>query len=162
MTPCPAWSEALLEAPRHVLKGEGPAPLAEHLRTCPSCARAAAYLLKTEAALDDLLTPGGAPGEAWVEAVLAEAAPWEADGPGEPAQPRRTPAREARWRVTRWLPVAAAAALALLLVASPDRPPGPAAPGAPTASPPLVEAGPHETVAVLQTADPDITVVWFF
>lgn len=63
------------------------------------------------------------------------------------------------WR--RWAGMAAAAAVAGLFFLNPDTPtPTPLPRVAQT--PPLVEDAPNQNVAVLETANPEITVLWFF
>lgn len=65
-----------------------------------------------------------------------------------------------RW--TRWTALAAAAVVAtLLLVRSDELPPGPSIVSPlEAATPPTVESA-SEDVAVIETDNPDITVVWF-
>lgn len=160
MTTCSDIRELLLEASPAELGGEGDGPLAAHLRECALCRRRAARLLEADEALDAAL---GAPGTLDVEAVLERAArlpsvhlvsTWGARA-GSAAR-RALSARRA------WVPLAAAAAVAgLLLVArSPAPPPLPAV--AHAEAPPLVEESSAGGVAIIETDNPDITVLWFF
>ena len=152
MTTCAEVRDLLLEAEPEELRGHGASPVAEHLRTCPGCARLAAAILEETAQL-----------EAWLEAEPSVPVAEILTRAGIPVGPRptlRLP-RRSRWV---WAPAAAAAAIAVLFVAIESRAPRPL--GAPRATPPeappLVEATGGETVAVIQTDNPDITVLWFF
>ena len=156
MTTCSDIRKLLLEATPAELRGEGEGALAEHLRECALCRRRAARLLEAEAALDAALGAGGALD---VEAVLARAA---------------QAAMELTWReragsavrslasVRRgWIPLAAAAVVVtLLLVArSPAPPPLPAV--ARSEALPLVETTSADAVAIIETDNPNITLLWF-
>ena len=147
MSACAPFRELLLEAEAAELCGKGGSPLARHVRACPSCARAAALVLEETSRLDAFL--GEAP-PLDVDALLARAA----------APPlRRFPGRRI------WVPTAAAAALAALLLwqATEMRtPPVSVTAAVERSTPPLVEPVPGQDVAVMQTDDPNITVVWLF
>lgn len=156
MIPCAEVRELLLEAEPEELRGVGTSAVAEHVRACRACAHIAGRILaETEvlrAYLDDAPTPplGEILRRAGV-ARAAEVAPAVAAG--------RTIPR--RWL---WAPAAAAAAVAALFVALESRGPVPhaASTTAPAEPPPVVEPANGATVAVMQTANPDITVLWFF
>jgi hypothetical protein len=147
------------------LAGEGGSDLSLHVRSCLRCAAAAAEILRTTAELEARLTTSVDEGA--VDAVLARLAQaGRRDGPGTNSPPG------ARWRgsarASLWAPLGAslavaAAAAGLLLV---SRDPAPFPEGAPrvaaTPAPPLVESSGAATLAIIQTDNPDITVLWFF
>lgn len=150
---CTTALDLILEADPAELRGERPSELATHLRSCEQCRAAAARVLEAERVLADVFA-SSAPGPSTPEAVTAatrEAA-------------RRT-ARRRLW--SRGVPLAAAAVLGGIAVLSRNRPPPPLLPTAVapsvTATPGvLVQGPPGRGVAVLQTDNPDIVVIWFF
>lgn len=171
MSACAPFRERMLEADPPELRGEGDGPLARHLRTCPACARAAAVLLAETARLDALL---GERADVDVPALLARAGVGPgavptsspraaAAAPGTVAAP---PARGRRFPSRRfWIPLAAAAALAaLLLVYGPGTrtPPASMAAAQPAPTLPVVEPAAGQDAAIIRTDDPEITVVWLF
>ncbi len=142
---CAEAREALLEADLSVLRGAGDTPLALHLRDCASCLQAAQFVLQEEA----LLARG-----------LIEATPPLDLGPIQRAMPRKPWYR--RSASLPLLPLAAAAALAgLLLSREPDLPGTPYSPSTSSSGPDVVVPE-GTTAAVIETANPDITVVWLF
>lgn len=160
MSDCASFRELMLEAEPAELRGEGESPLARHVRNCPACARAAAVLLQETEHVDAFLAD--AP-PLDVDAVLARAgiAPRRAAPGTAPGRLgiRRFPTRRV------WVPLAAAAALAgLLLLRGPEptRVPATDMAAREAPAPPLVEALADQDVAVLPTNDPNITVVWIF
>lgn len=153
MSACAPFRDLLLEAEAAELRGEGESPLARHVRACSSCARAAALVLGETARLDALLSE--AP-PLDVDALLARAG---VKSGRAAAPPRRFPGRRL------WVPAAVAAALAALLLwqaVGVRSPPTPITAVAERTTLPLVEPIPGQDVAVMQTDDPDITVVWLF
>ena len=134
----------LLEAEPEELTGEGATPLAEHVRTCGACGALAGRILEETAALDGFLAQAGSGPN--VDAILA----------GE-RQAKVIPFPA--WR--RWTAVAAAAAVSGLFFLRGDAPMQVADTNI-FEEVPLVEAAPDQNVAVLATANPDITVLWFF
>lgn len=152
MSDCASFRALLLEAEPAELRGEGESPLARHVRACSSCARAAALVLGETARLDALLSE--AP-PLDVDALLARAGVKS----GRAAAPPR------RFLRRLWVPAAVAAALAALLLwqaVGVRTPPTPITAVAERTTLPLVEPIPGQDVAVMQTDDPDITVVWLF
>ena len=142
----------LLGAEPEELAGTGPSEVAEHIRTCEACRSVADAILAETAALDGHLA--SLPSAPDVDAILA-AAGVERSSPDATAGVIRFP----YWR--RWSALAAAAAVAGVFFLPGDAPLQ--VTGTITvAPPPLVEAAPAQNVAVLPTADPDITVLWFF
>lgn len=155
---CIEAREAILDADPKVLQGLGDDPLASHVRACASCARRAQAILREAAALSGALERAVSPPD--LDRILREAAE-----PGRNVEPghRRWffAGVERRWG-TALLPLAAAAVLAFLLLGR-----QPALPGTPYRPPPTpvgldVQAPPETDVAVLETDDPDITVLWLF
>jgi len=157
MTSCADVRDLLLEAAPEELRGEGEGPLTVHLRSCAACRRRAELLLRADEALDEALGAGPALD---VDAILAQAAAAPAEV-GWKARAARA-ARQAAAARRAWIPLAAAAALTglLLVTRSPGPPPPPA--GAPAGALPLVESASAAGVAILETDNPDITVLWFF
>ena len=139
---CADAYDSILEADPAILRGEGAGELAQHLRECAACRESAHRVLEGLATLD--------------RALEGEAS-------------RRPARREARtgWSVARRLSplglLAAAAAVVVLLwhPGAPSRTVVPAPTGAPVAFDVDVSAS-SRPVAVFRTADPNITVVWFF
>jgi len=157
MTECGSVRRLILEAETDELRGIGSGVVAAHIRGCPSCARLATRILEETAALNEYLT-AEADAEA-VDVVLRRAGIANTGSAVTPSRSRRAWARPSAWGA-----LAAAASITLLLVAR-ERPPT----SAPTAvalaveeAPPLVQSSSERTVAVMQTDNPDITVLWFF
>ncbi len=142
---CDAARDLMLEADPDELRGAGATALALHLAGCAECRALAERVLAQQAALDRALT------------AMAEAAQ------RGPRRAGRTGRRLATWGL------AAAAGLAALLLARPDRPDGD---GRLAVPPPLASAAapvdvdvsgtPGRSAVVMKTADPTITIVWFF
>jgi hypothetical protein len=155
---CDEARALLLEAEPEELKGTGGSPLSLHLSACPRCAAAAARVLEATRELDaHLATASHGSGVDAVLARLADAG--TLGGEGLHGRPQR------RWGPAVWGSLALAAAAAGLVFVT--RTPAPMHEGTPrtTASAPplpLVEASNAATVAVIQTDNPDITVLWFF
>lgn len=155
---CESARDKLLEADRGVLEGLGEDPLAQHLRSCPRCGAVGRALLMGEAELEASLSIEAPPLD--LEAVLVRAA---ARGPkgSKPAAAGPTPIR---WYLRPWslVPLAAAAGAIVLALGRAPSLPGP--PYFPPAPPPGidVQTPPERDVAVLETRNPDIVVVWLF
>jgi predicted anti-sigma-YlaC factor YlaD len=148
---CDAMTGALLDAAPEELEGRGETDLARHLESCPSCRGIADRILAETAALNRWLER---PGALDVDAILARA---RLEASARPTVGRRF--REARWV----LPLTAAAALAVLYLA--ERPPPPRGTPEPSrvamTEPTLdLEVVGNATAAVLETDNPNITVVW--
>ncbi len=156
MTTCSEIRALLLEAEPGELRGEGGGTLASHLRSCEACRRRAGLLLQADEALEAALGAAPAPD---VEVILAlAAAPVEAGWRVRAVQAVR---RAAAVRRT-WIPLAAAAALTGLLLVTRSPGPAPAPVEAGAQGLPLVESAGADGVAILETDNPDITVLWFF
>jgi hypothetical protein len=143
---CAEARERMLEADRTDLSGATDSALSLHLRTCARCRRAADRILEAERELWEALS-AAAPGRPVDEAV----------------GPARRRARRRRW-MWRAAPLAAAAVLAVALIARREQ----GHQALPPASAPAIRSGlavegpPGRSVAVFQTDNPDIVVIWFF
>ncbi len=124
--------------------------LAEHVTSCRECQRALALFEEAYAHLDDYLA-----GHPPVDAAQIVAA----------AQGGHQPSRWGPWRRHAWLPLALAATVAAVFLGGRgDAPPsvGIAEVSSPSRSPAGLDVETDLDVAVLQTTNPDITVLWFF
>jgi hypothetical protein len=158
---CPTARERLLSADTAELRPGAQTALARHLDTCAGCRVSAQRILGDLPALE--LHYAAPPARAAVERTLERAL--------EATRPRGRAASVRRAAFA--LPLAAAAALMVYLVGdgplpmlwddatSPppadSLPPMPAPPAAP-----VVNAPADRAVAIFGTADPRITVVWYF
>lgn len=149
MMDCRAVRDSLLDADLADLRGARESDVSRHLAGCADCRAAATRILEAEGALlRALQTPEPRrPIESVLAAARAEAG-------------RRTMRRRA-WR--RWAPLAAAAGLGALVWIARREPPLPA-PAQDTRPTPTVtvEAPAGRNVAVLETGNPNIVVIWFF
>jgi len=146
---CAEARERMLEAERTDLSGATESELSVHLRGCAPCRRAANRILEAER-------------ELW--GALAAATPVR--GAEEAVGTVRRRAQRRRW-VWRVAPLAAAAGLAVALIARREQ----VQQSLPPASAPSIRSGrsglavegpPGRSVAVFQTDNPDIVVIWFF
>ena len=158
MTDCQTTRDWILEVDPEELERYGTGERADHLAECSKCRAFADDILGSEAALRDAF-------EAVESAVDVEAALVRARGAHDAYEATR---QRKRWQVA--VPLAAAALGGALLVGRPSPVPvlrfDPATVRAARAlglagTRPLVKAEGHETVAVLSTDDPNITVIWF-
>jgi len=155
---CEEALDLILEADPRSLEGRGDSPLAEHLRMCARCQSTANIVLEEEAQLSKAMTREAPRVDSM--AILAAAERRRALPMGPPSMP-------VRWRTrSRNLAMAglasAAAVIALLLGRNPSLP-------GPEYSVPQVEISGLDlqvpdgrTAAVLETNNPDITVLWLF
>lgn len=143
---------ALLEAEPQELRGEGESVVAAHVRGCADCRVAADALLAGE--------------ESLAETLRGQAPPLDVKSVLERAHSAPTPSHP-RWRSAAWksaVPLAAAAATAFLLLTRDGGIP----PVAPVSEPAVIttaqvlEVPEGKNVAVLETQNPAIAVVWFF
>lgn len=110
-------------------------PLGAHLATCAACAAIAADILAQDAALDDAL--------------------------GRLSRPRVQRPRARPWKpVAALAPLAAAAGVALLVWSGRSSYPPIVIPAESVPRTTVVNATGTRGVAVMQTRDPDITVIW--
>ncbi|HEX6590013.1 MAG TPA: hypothetical protein VF039_13495 [Longimicrobiales bacterium] len=153
---CSSARDALLDAELDELRGRGDTPLAEHVRTCDACRADADRILAATAALGRALDTDVAARSSRAERARGGAR--DARNAG-----RRQGARPLRFVVPL---VAAAAAAAALLVAAPriarQAQVAPYTPPPRVPSAPVVNATGDGGVAVMNTADPTITVVWSY
>ncbi|MFL5543056.1 MAG: hypothetical protein ACJ8J0_29035 [Longimicrobiaceae bacterium] len=147
---CAAARALLLEADPAELRGEGDSPLALHLRACAACRADADAILAGEAELGTALRALATPS----------------------SDPRVIPLRPRGSRRMRIVPAvgtlaALAATVAAVMLARPHAAP----PGGATAeqiarlmfpAPPVARAADGRSVAVLETSDPGVTVVWVY
>jgi len=146
---CAEAREWMLEADQTDLNGATESELSLHVRTCARCRRAAHRILEEEQVL-------------W--GVLAAATP--RCGADEAVGLVRRRAWRRRW-MWRAAPLAAAAVVAVALIARREH----VQRSLPPASAPSIRSGrsglavegpPGRSVAVFQTDNPDIVVIWFF
>ena len=182
---CEHALELMLEADPAELSGGGDSPLAAHIAGCGRCAAVAAALAGELAELDDELAAFAAAGDADAAADRALAAIRSAARSGGPDVGRvravgadeeagRGVGREGsshRWRRLAWVPVAAAAVVAALLLGPlPDFPAFDRGAGdtsgvtetETTETRFAVETPAGRNAAVMKTANPKITVVWIY
>lgn len=153
MTECARPLEALLDAELEELSGVAETDLGVHVRACARCAATARAILEGNDALDGVL--GSVP------PIDARALLARAQVEVLPRVEKRAPRFGRRWR--QGAALAAAASIAALFVLSErDR----SMPGVELAPRPevysLVEAPADLSVAVIQTDNPDITILWFY
>jgi anti-sigma factor RsiW len=146
---CAAARALLLEADPAELRGEGDSPLAVHLRACAACRADAGAILAGEAELD---------------AALRALATPSADPKVIPLRPR---SREMRIVPAAGTLAALAATVAAVMLARPHAAPPRGADAEQIArlmfpAPPVARAADGRSVAVLQTSDPGVTVVWVY
>lgn len=155
---CAEALEALLEADLTTLEGTGDEPLARHILGCPSCANRARAILQGEASLARALDAQGHKLD--LDKILDAAG---ARTLGKiPPRPIRWRSRTLSNRGLTLLPLAAAAAVAALVLAREPSLPGPVYSPPPVVPGLEVEAPEGESVAVLETNNPEITVLWLF
>lgn len=154
---CKEALEAILEADPGALEAPGATPLGQHLQECPRCRAKARAILQGEAHLAmglarDLRTPD-------LDEILQQAAERGLAGAGSG---RTAPWRVSTGRVIRTLiPLAAAATLVLLLGRNPSLPGSPYGPPPPPSGL-NVEVPQGQSVAIMETTNPKIAVVWIF
>ena len=151
MITCETARELLLEADPAELRGEGDGSLAAHLRACAACRQRAQFLLGETDVLRSSLF---ALGPAAHEPVPALAVP-------------HRPTRSATWRGARILvPLALAAGIAVLVLVRGHQVTPPARAGLQlakaTPAPLDVQVPAGQSVAVFQTANPNIVVIWSY
>jgi len=175
---CTDAQRKLLEADLFLVRGEGDDPLALHVRSCPRCREIATTILEAEAGLarslsgalppmdlDLILERAGLLEAGIPEARIDEARDAEA-GIAEVTDVRSLNLRRPGWSRIRpgvaLIPLAAAAVLTALFLGRPPNLPGPDY--TPTAEAPglNVEVPQGRSVAVLETNNPEITVLWLF
>ncbi len=150
--------ELLLEAERTVLDGSESSPLASHIQACERCAAAAVVLLNGENAFFHALAgeaPRLDPGR-----ILAEA---EDRAKGISPEPVPLVPSRFRYRGLGMAFLAAAAAVVALLFSGDPRLPGPEYYPAQEETAGLDLRLPEGTsAAILETQNPNITVLWLF
>ena len=184
---CDEARTAMLEADPATLRSETDDALGVHLRSCERCAAVARVLVAELDALDaglGALATGaasvgsggdaeGVAADAAADAALAAIRAGDADDvvalesrrSGHPSRSRAWGAAGA-WRRRAWVPLAAAAAVAALLVVGRDPQPLPVsdATGRTETIAPRVSVVPpaDRGAAIMETEDPNITIVWLY
>lgn len=154
---CCEAREGILEADPAVLIGGADGPLPQHLQTCSRC-RVVAEAVVTD--LRDLgLALGASVADPDLDAVLEYRT---ISSPVASGQESPKPKTTAHW--WRWFPIPVAAAAAALALLGPGEPPVPGGVAASqeTAQGLGLEVPEGTSIAVLETSNPDITVLWFF
>lgn len=151
----------MLEAEPRDLRGDGESAVAAHVRECADCRMAADALLAGEESLAETLRGQAPPLD--VKSLLERA---RSDDEESVEIPFPGPGRRT-WRSAAWMsvvPLAAAAATTFLLLTRNGGIP----PVTPVSEPAVIttaqvlEAPEGRNVAVLETQNPAIAVVWFF
>ncbi len=155
---CNEAMEGILKADLRELEGEGSTPLALHIRGCPSCRARAVAILRAEQALAQGLVKGLP--EPDYDQILRRA------GESTPQEDKILRIHRPPWfRPGPWktlVPMAAAAALVFLFLGREPTLPGPVYQPPPETPGLEVDVPEGQSVAVLQTNNPDISVVWLF
>ncbi len=170
---CDHALERMLEADPVELRPDGETELARHIAACEHCGAIAATLWAELAGLDRALTEYGESADPDAAAVAALAGVPRSGS--TPAPKRSGPRRRGAGRRPRalppvgsprtWIPLAAAAALAAVLLIGRSGPPPPAPDAVIDAGPATrvsVTPPPDRGAAVLETANPSITIVWLY
>jgi hypothetical protein len=170
---CEIALERMLEAEPAVLRGEDVGELAEHVAGCARCARIAATLLEETDTVDRALGEwaGSASADSAADTALAAVRAAGREGVVSPRGDRdpgtAAAARAPRqtWVRRAWIPLAAAAALAGVLVTARNETPFPkATESAGTPFEPRVSVTPpaDRSAAIMETENPNITIVWLY
>ena len=153
MTECTRPFDTLLEADVEELSGIAETELGVHVLGCARCAAAARAILDGNVALDEVL--GSFP------PIDARALVARSRVAGSPRVEKRVPRITRRWR--RGAALAVAASITVLLVLPGRDLPMPGVELAPRVEAySMVEAPADLSVAVIQTDNPDMTVLWFY
>lgn len=166
---CDEMRLRMLEADIAELRGEGDSPVALHLRDCRTCAAAGLRILDAQQELADVLETLVAAAVSPPAATRASAGLPGSASPSGLTVPRSTSenrARRFRRRVIGASASLAAAAVLVLFLLSRDgelprlatQPPLNAVA---MSSTPVVNVEAGSDVAVMQTSNPNITVVWY-
>lgn len=171
---CDTALDRMLEAEPSELRGDTGSTLGRHLAGCPRCRRVAGVLATAMESLDTTLATYGEAGDAdaAAEAALAavrRAEPSPADPPSRRGRRTGGPAPTPLLLSPRaWVPLAAAALVAVVLLADGDGPAPPAGEAGSTGRPEAlaprlaVAPPPGRSAAVLETRNPDITIIWLY
>jgi hypothetical protein len=175
---CETARERMLDADPAALSDPGSGALGRHIAGCAACSRRASVLVAGLAAIDEAIGRYGSAGDADTAARAALAGvrngeprgsePRESTHPTRPERvPGGVPGPRRRSRTLRpWLPLAAAAAItAILVIGRGDAPrPGPTPTPEPPGTEPRVTVAPpvDRAAAILETANPDITIIWLY
>lgn len=147
---CATARTLMLTADPTELAGSTGSDLSLHVATCIICRAQATLLIEAQAELTRAL-----------DAAMGDVAPDAVRGVLAAARRRRDGGRRWRWTI----PVAAAAVVVGVLLIRIDRPPTERVrrvPAPVAARGVTVAAPPGRNVAVLQTDNPNLVVIWFF
>jgi hypothetical protein len=147
---CDVALDRMLEAEPAELRAETRSGLSRHLGECQRCAAVAATLLAELDRLDDDLDAWArsADANAAVDAVLAAERPLD---------------RRSAWARHAWIPLAAAALIAGLLLVTPNGPDRGTVAQRPRIQPEVTVRPPSDRGAVvMKTSNPKITIVWLY
>ena len=169
MTDCKRQAKELLVAAPEELSGEADTALARHIRGCPVCTSAAQRILAANTRLGSVL---GSPPTVDAGALIARARSRDAQetlNAGPLGEKARASAGRPWLAIPQWALAAGAAAVVAVGIAlatifetaPPSVPPMPA-PSAAKAKHPLLLSAPNRRVAVFQTGNPNITLLWLF
>ena len=155
MSGCNRSLDYLLEAELGELEGRADTAIGQHVRDCERCRQKAQKVLDSIASLDAALAT--VPDGFDANAVLKRARSPETGVRAATLSPLRH-----RWR--HFAAVALAASIVGLLVLGnrDEALPGTALPPRVSAGLPIVEPSSGQNVVVINTDNPDITVLWFF
>ena len=163
MSECSRPVDALLVADLAELTGDADTDLGRHVRACPRCSARAREIVAANGRLDRTF---GAEAVIDASALIARAR----SDPASPMGPFDL--RNARWipHWSHWVPVRAAGAAGALVVltvallvtiVARREPPSSVVPVPEGPVVPLVVDAPGYDVAVIPTANPDLTIIWF-
>ena len=150
MTECTRSHDVLFVAELGELEGRADTELATHLAECARCRATAERIVTSTRLLDRALSAPGAGPE--VDAILTR------------ARLEAVPTAPTRLRSPRsWVALAATAAVVTITLWGQREPTLRGVPlASPSGPPPVVDASASDNVAVFETDNPDITVLWFF
>lgn len=173
-----AWTR-MMEADVDMLRGAGDGALAAHVRSCDRCGAMGRALVAGLDEIDGALAAWGDAGDPDVEATAALAAARDlsveqveaGSGASESIAGGRARARRGEaggrgrgWRRLAWPPVAAAAVIATLVLVDRDRIDWQDVGETREAPSPRVAVHPptDRNAAIMETANPSITIVWLY
>ena len=155
MSDCARALEYLLDAEPDELSGRSDTEVGRHVRECDRCRAASQKVLDSTARLDAALAV--VPDDFDFAAILRRAKSPESKRHTATVGPIRR-----RWGGIATVALAASIVGLLVLSDRDDPLPGTAVTARVTVQLPIVDAAADQDVAVIETDNPDITVLWFF
>lgn len=158
---CHQARTAMLDADLEELRGEGTTQLAAHLRACAACPEAAARIIARTSMMRETM----AAAVLAADPQIPPSPPLRAAAPLLSSQAARRRGRSASWRRALGTAIAMAAGIAVILVLGRDsssRRIDLYVPPAHVPASPIVNASGSSGVAVIETPDPRITVIWTY